>query len=384
MPSSPSFRDLADRFPSTGNVTDALQGRRRCRRLRSLLEDPALESTEAERELAEIVHEITGRELSPRVVGRDENRVSLTDLFEEGAALARAAIAEADAGDAVLEYGGGLGQVADAVAPRVERLVSVDADPRVAAYGSALVPGAEFRHLDELPADETFDGAYAIGLFQRLAPEEWERALDDLRSHLAPGGWLVLNPAVPGPEFRALYEPFFRARASRVRDGSLVLEKRSNEAQPSPAPEGDRWAVDETSVVADVLNDEVVVVDLDSGAYYVLEGSASVIWQTVAAGQDVPAVVAMLSDWYPDQASEIATAVPDFIAQLANEGLLVPAAEEETGESSDPSELRIDAPFNAPEMFRYTEMEALIQMDPIREYDETGWPRRPAGRSRRS
>ena len=29
-------------------------------------------------------------------------------------------------------------------------------------------------------------------------------------------------------------------------------------------------------------------------------------------------------------------------------------------------------------MFRYTDMQALIQMDPIREYDETGWPaRRP-------
>src|SRR5205085_8538581 len=111
--------------------------------------------------------------------------------------------------------------------------VSVDADPRVAAYGAALVPGTEFLHLDELPADEIFDGAYAIGLFQRLTPEERERTLNDLRSHLVPGGWLVLNPAVPGPEFRALYEPFFRGRASRVRDGSLVLENRSNEAQPS-------------------------------------------------------------------------------------------------------------------------------------------------------
>ena len=100
----------------------------------------------------------------------------------------------------------------------------------------------------------------------------------------------------------------------------------------------------EASVVADVLHDEVVVVDLDSGAYYVLEGSASAIWQMLAAGQEVPVVVATLSEWHPDHASGMAAAVGDFIAQLSGEGLLVPATETAAGPDFDASGLRTEAP----------------------------------------
>ena len=351
--------------------------------MQSVLDDPALAPADAERELYEIVRGLTGRELSSRVVGQHPSRVSLTDLFDEGARLANAVTAVSGPGDAVLEYLGGFGQVAHAVAPRVTRLVSVDGDPRIGAYGSVLTPAVEFLPLDQIPATETFDGAYAIGVFDRLGPGEWESALNYLSSHLAPGGWLLLNPAAPGEEFRSLYEPLFRGRLSPLRDGSMVLEKRSTDVQLPPVAPGDRWAVDEASVVADVLGDEVVVVDLDSGAYYIIEGSGRVIWQLLAAGEDVPAIVARLSAAYPGHASEMAVLVSDFTAQLVGEGLLVPAAEGGSRPAIDASELEIDAPFAPPEMFRYAEMEALIQMDPIREYDETGWPRRPADRSRR-
>ena len=138
--------------------------------------------------------------------------------------------AQAEPGDVVLEYAGGIGQVGHAVAPRVKRLVSVDPDPRAATYGSVLAPGVEFLSPDAVAAEEAFDGAYAIGAFERLSADEWEAALAYLHDRLAPGGWLVLNPPARGPEFRALYEPRFKGVASPVRDGSLVLEKRSGEA----------------------------------------------------------------------------------------------------------------------------------------------------------
>jgi hypothetical protein len=366
-------------------IADSLRGRGRCRRMQGLLADPVLASADAKRDLAELVRGISGRELSSDVLSRDPSRVSLTELFDEGGSRAEAVIAQTGPGEAILEYAGGIGQVAHAVAPGVKRLVSVDPDPRAAAFGTALVAGVAFSPLDELPAGETFDGAYAIGVFDRLEPTEWEAALEFLRSHLAPGAWLLLDPPAPGPEFRALYEPYFQARSALARSGSLVLERRSAQAPPAPATAGDRWAVAEASVVADVLDDEVVVVDLDNGAYYILEGSASVIWQMLAAGQELVAVTAMLSQWHPTHAEGMATAVSDFTAQLAGEGLLVPAPEGggPALPELDLDALRGEAPFKPPEMFRYTEMEALIQMDPIREYDESGWPRRPAARSRR-
>lgn len=35
-------------------------------------------------------------------------------------------------------------------------------------------------------------------------------------------------------------------------------------------------------------------------------------------------------------------------------------------------------PIEPPVMFRYTDMQFLIQMDPIRDHDESGWPVRRA------
>ena len=71
---------------------------------------------------------------------------------------------------------------------------------------------------------------------------------------------------------------------------------------------------------------------------------------------------------------------PGFVAQLTGEGLLVPAssADDTPPLPGDDRWITDIASFTAPVMFRYTDMQALIQMDPIREYDETGWPaRRP-------
>jgi hypothetical protein len=131
--------------------------------------------------------------------------------------------------------------------------------------------------------------------------------------------------------------------------------------------------------VADVLEGEVVVVHLDTGAYYILQGTASGVWQMLAAGRPVPAIVSQLAERFPDDAA-MASSVADFVAQLTGEGLLVPAssADDTPPLPGDDQWIADIASFTTPVMFRYTDMQALIQMDPIREYDETGWPaRRP-------
>jgi hypothetical protein len=126
-----------------------------------------------------------------------------------------------------------------------------------------------------------------------------------------------------------------------------------------------------------VLDGEVVVVNLDNGSYYILQGTASAIWQMLAAGRSVAEIAGLLSRHDGSDAAAVESAVADFVGQLTREALLVAAT---GGQQPVPG---IDdrqwdtrgAPFSPPVMYRYTDMQALIQMDPIREYDETGWPR---------
>jgi hypothetical protein len=146
-----------------------------------------------------------------------------------------------------------------------------------------------------------------------------------------------------------------------------------------------RYAVNDTSIVFDVLEGEVVLVNLDSGSYYILEGTASAIWQMVAAGWSVAEIAGALSRHYTGGPAAIESSVSDFVGQLEQEAAVVPApAGHQAASTFDESQIGGDSqPFAAPVMYRYTDMQALIQMDPIREYDETGWPRHPLPPPRR-
>ena len=144
---------------------------------------------------------------------------------------------------------------------------------------------------------------------------------------------------------------------------------------------GGRHVIDEKSIVYDVLDNEVVIVNLDSGAYYILEGTASTIWQLIAAGMSAAGIADALMRLHAGAARPVVeSSTAEFLAQLIAESILVPTGTPPPSARpfDEPQPIGAGRPFSPPVMYRYTDMQALIQMDPIREYDETGWPRRRA------
>jgi hypothetical protein len=146
-----------------------------------------------------------------------------------------------------------------------------------------------------------------------------------------------------------------------------------------------RFTIDPTRIVHEALEDEVVVVNLDSGCYYMLEGTAPAIWGLLAGGASVDETVRELVRRYLADEKAIGGPVSEFVDQLTHEGLLI----EEPGKpgTTPPPRAEVPSPatpvvFTPPVMYRYTDMATLIQMDPIHDFDETGWPRRPIPRDR--
>jgi len=385
-------------------VWDRVRGRRACEELASLLaasDAPATVRADVDR----ILRIVVGRLLTRHVVGDDRWRQSLTDVFHRGRSQATHLLPYVHAGDTILEYGGGIGRLGRTVRPHVARLVSVDVHPLMAAYGRRLNPGIDFLHRDELDDAPVFDGAYSVAVFFHLSVAEQRRALEYVYQRLKPGGWFLVDVQIGtvterhtrmgvdadfGPvratsldDFRAAYEPLFSARRVPLYNSGFLLTKAGVEPVPSEELAG-RYGINEASVVYDVLEGEVVVVNLDSGSYYIMQGTASPIWQRLAAGARVDEIVDGLSVSYPGTPrAELQAAVDDFRAQVTAESLLVPAT---TRAAAPPiPDGGVPAPateaFSTPVMYRYTDMQALIQMDPIREFDESGWPRRPAPRA---
>jgi hypothetical protein len=143
-----------------------------------------------------------------------------------------------------------------------------------------------------------------------------------------------------------------------------------------------RFAVDEDRVVYEVLEGEVVVVNLDTGHYYILDNTAAEIWQRLVDGATPAEVVHALSIRHPADGETIREAVRSFVEQLAQEGLLTMSHRTAPGQREVGVAQMADLGprFVPPILNRYTDMAKLIQMDPIQDFDETGWPRRPIAR----
>ncbi|MFO1429880.1 MAG: PqqD family protein [Candidatus Competibacteraceae bacterium] len=138
------------------------------------------------------------------------------------------------------------------------------------------------------------------------------------------------------------------------------------------------YRVDQPNIMHEMIDDEVVVVNLDSGIYYSFDGVGGRLWQLLDGGRSLKSVTALAATLYQGDPDHIASEVGRFLNQLREEQLVnIVVAEESgggvTGDTFDSGGIR--PVFTAPVLNKYTDMEALLLADPIHEVDEdAGWP----------
>lgn len=141
------------------------------------------------------------------------------------------------------------------------------------------------------------------------------------------------------------------------------------------------FRVNGPGVIGEVLDGEAIIVNLDSGAYYSLDGVGAVVWTAAQAGATLAGAITLVTDRYTGESQQIAADVTALIEELLGEGLLTesdaPAAESAPAAALLPA----DRPqFIKPVLQKYTDMADLLLLDPIHEVDEQGWPH-PAPRA---
>ena len=70
------------------------------------------------------------------------------------------------------------------------------------------------------------------------------------------------------------------------------------------------------------IDDEIVVMRVDSGAFFSLTGTAATTWRLIDGNRNRDALLAALADEYSTDEAAIAADVDDFLAQLKETGLL--------------------------------------------------------------
>jgi hypothetical protein len=123
-----------------------------------------------------------------------------------------------------------------------------------------------------------------------------------------------------------------------------------------------------SKVVSDRFDDEVVVVNLDSGVYYSFRNAAMEIWTGLEKGLSASSVLKVFNNLTEEQEK----AANVFLEFLVSENLLTP------GDDSHLEHPDTTIEFVNPEFQKFEDMADLIVIDPIHEVDnKKGWPHKP-------
>ncbi len=138
------------------------------------------------------------------------------------------------------------------------------------------------------------------------------------------------------------------------------------------------FRVNTPRVAHQTIDGETVIIDFETGAYFSTDGIGAVIWEGIARNSTYGALVGWLCARYTGARAEIERAVACFLKELEDECLIVPC---DSAADAAHQSARCDAPgpeapcaFRAPVLRKYTDMQALLLLDPIHEVDEQGWP----------
>jgi hypothetical protein len=129
------------------------------------------------------------------------------------------------------------------------------------------------------------------------------------------------------------------------------------------------------AVVHDQVDGEVIAVNLETGTYYSLQGSAAACWDAIVGTATEDTVAELLAGRYAVPLDSARVDVGRFIAELATEALIV----RETGAAPRPLDgaaSRGDTreAYSPPILRKYEDMRDLLLLDPIHDVDAAGWP----------
>src|SRR5574341_1411852 len=96
------------------------------------------------------------------------------------------------------------------------------------------------------------------------------------------------------------------------------------------------FRINSRHVIHETFDDEVVIVNLETGSYYSLDHVGAAIWHWLEQGASQSHVTRHIRARYQGNVSEMTDAVQKFLADLVGESLIV-ASEELAPAEMDPS-----------------------------------------------
>lgn len=133
-----------------------------------------------------------------------------------------------------------------------------------------------------------------------------------------------------------------------------------------------QYSMNSPNIVGEKFDEEVVLVNLNSGIYYSLRENAGKIWTLLTLGYSAAQIIALYQRHYSESPEIISGQITQFIEQLIDQDLLV-ANSQELVEAEEPF-LEPLSLFVVPTLEIFSDMQDILLLDPVHDVDEQGWP----------
>ena len=133
-----------------------------------------------------------------------------------------------------------------------------------------------------------------------------------------------------------------------------------------------RFKVNPAKVVHETIEGEAILIHLDNGFYYSLDGSGAEIWGLLASSRSSAEIGQALDAEYTSDSEAIAAEARRLADELLDENLLEPT--DEAPEIVPNGGGGTKRAFAAPVLKKYEDMQDFLLVDPIHETSDAGWP----------
>lgn len=132
------------------------------------------------------------------------------------------------------------------------------------------------------------------------------------------------------------------------------------------------YELNRSRAISEVIDDDAVVIDLESGCYFNMTGVSGYVWEKLMAGYSLDEIATAI-DVDALGLEQISSQLSEFIEILLSKTLLLVR-------SAEP----VDLPLLEKKHFseftlgvdEYTDMKEMLELDPIHDADEqVGWPK---------
>jgi hypothetical protein len=122
------------------------------------------------------------------------------------------------------------------------------------------------------------------------------------------------------------------------------------------------YRLNEPAVIADVIDGEAVIMNLERGSYYGLDQIGADIWQMILTGRTFDEIATTIAQHFGVERERVASDVNALAAQMIEEKLIVPdpAGEERVRE---PHQITVTV-YATPVLTVYSDMKDLLALDP--------------------